>query len=219
MLYDWLPSGQAVSPAVLQERDNATQDVPPSCGADMQDTDASAGSHSHNVSMMKVGSGQGKSANEGTASIKATPANEEGTAASDFASANERPPEDETPAKSCEAEAKQAASPQTDAHQTDKGKASAEANEVSRQIAVESASQVPTDSVEAADKALESVGTETTPTATGTFAPPQQSPLGVASAMGSAYNPRQRIADSNDPKDPYSISFKVQPWPFKTMGL
>ena len=234
MPYDWLRSDLTVSPAVPQEQGNSTEDVSPSCGANMQDVDASAASHSHNeVCMMQAASGQGISANGGTVPVKGalaneqdtaankegTAANKEGTAGIDYAPANERPLEDEIPPQFCVAEAKQAASPQTDAHNTDKKEASLEASAVSQQSAEESSSYVPSDPLQAADKAVESAGIESTPAAKGAFASPQQSALGVASAMGSADGPRHRSSDSKDPNDPYSTSFKVQPWPSKTMRL
>ena len=226
--YDWLRSGQIVSPvAVSQEQGISAHGVPASCGADMQDENASSASHSHNVvSMMQVASGQGISASEGTATFKGTLANEEstaakeeGTAANKHAPATGSTPQDERSSQSCEVEAKQPALPPTDTHQTDTAEATCVAREVPRLRAEESAAQVPSDPLQAADKPQESTGIGTTLTAKDMCASSQQSALGASSAMVSADSPRYCSADSNEPKDPYSISFKLQPWPFKTTRL
>ena len=83
MSYDWLRSGQILSPvAASREQGISAEGVPASSVADIQAVDDSAASHSHiEVPMMHVASGQGISANEGMVPLKGTLTNEEDTAA------------------------------------------------------------------------------------------------------------------------------------------
>ena len=87
----------------------------------------------------------------------------------------------------------------------------------------ESASQLPSDPLQVADEDLACAGTQAAPTTEAgmqeTVASPHQSASEAAHVKGSVNGSRQSTVDSNDPKDPYSIRFKLQPWPFKTISL
>lgn len=218
--YDWLRSGQPVSSAaVLQEHGFPAEDISASFDASVQDVEGSTESHSHIIrSMMQLASDQGMSAKEDTGKTQGTDTNAESTAADDHA------PTDKTQPGPCEAEARHAASPQIDTHQTDREKATCAARAVSRASAARLAFQVLPDPLQAADKTSGSADIQATPTTDAdmkeTLASPQQpaGALEATRATGLADN-LSCSADSNDPKDPYSISFKLQPWPLKMIML
>ena len=197
----------------------------------VQDVEGSAESHAHIVrSMMQLASEQGISAEEGMGTSKDALTREEGaaankgdTAADHHAPAGDGAPADETPPQPWEAEARHVVLLQTDTHQTDREEATFVARAASQASAEQSASQVPSDPLQAADKTSGSADLQATPTTKAdmkeTLASPQQSARGAARTTGLADNLSRCSADSCDPKDPYSISFKLQPWPLKVIRL
>lgn len=183
----------------------------------------SSNTHSQQAgSKVQIASRQGTPANEDTtASASASAA--DGSPGSDAALALlGTPATDDTPPHQTldqhhEAEAKHAATAAKDTHQASMKETETAAPTLPLVSSEESASQAPSDPLLAAEGEDPKPSSEATPTKDTdmkeTTESQQQSASEAAHATETAGVPRHINADSHDPDDPYSMAFKVQPWP------